>query len=272
LDGDEVFALIVSSIIAIVAGGRWSIGLIRVTRFASPRHHRLILGLFPLLCILLVQGVLACCSAHEVREDAGYDVLFLAGAGAWLALAGVGLQLIGISPRDDAIEARNAAAVIAICGMWAGATLCYAGANIGEGATIWMTFIPAAAALGALILLLLLLQLFTAVSDSITLDRDGASALRLAGFLIAAGLILGRSVAGDFHSWDATWHDFAAQSWPALPLLVGAVILHRVLRPTPERPDRPSMSAGLVPAAMMVLLALIDLLVVGLPEHLRKGG
>lgn len=227
---------------------------------------------FPLLCILLVQGVLACCAAHEVREDAGYDLLFLAGAGTWLALATMALQLIGISPRDDTLEARNSAAVIGLCGMWSGATLCYAGANIGEGATIWMTFVPAAAALGALVGLVLCFAFLTNVSESITLDRDHASAVRFGGFIIGAGLILGRSVAGDFHSWDATWHDFAVQGWPTLILLAVAIVLHRVLRPTPQRPEGPIVSAGLFPAAGMILLAIIDVLVLGFPEHLRRGG
>jgi uncharacterized membrane protein YjfL (UPF0719 family) len=272
LDGDEVFALVVSLAIAAVGAVRWYADLFRVTSFASPRGHRMILGFFPLLCIALVYGVLVCCSAHEVREDAIYDVLFLAGAGAWLGVAGVGLQLIGICPRDDAIETRNSAAVMAICGTWLGATLCYAGANIGEGATIWMTFVPAAAATGALLVLLLLLELFSAVSESITLDRDCASALRLAGFLVAAGLILGRSVAGDFHSWNETSHDFLVQGWPALPALAATVVLHRLLRPTPLRPEGPILSAGLAPAAAMIMIAVIDLLMLGLPEHLHKGG
>lgn len=272
MDGDEVFALIVSSIIALLAAGWWYGGLLRVTGLASPLWYRIVLGAFPPLCILLVQGVLTCCSAHEVREDAGYDVLFLAGTGAWLALATLSLQPVGISPRDDAIETRNPAAVIALCGMWGGATLAYAGANIGEGATIWMTFAPAAAALGALVLLLLLLQLFTGVSASITIDRDAASALRFSGFLISAGLVLGRSVAGDFHSWDATWHDFLIEGWPVLPLLIAAIVLHWAFRPTPRRPRGPIVAAGLIPAAAMLLVAMIDVLVLGLPEHLRKGG
>lgn len=272
MDGDEGFALLASSIIVIVAAGRWYVSLIRVTRLASPPLHRLVLGLFPLLCIALVQGFLACCAAHEVHEDAIYDVLFLAGAGAWIALAGVGVQLIGISPRDDAIEAHNPAAVIAVCGTWAGATLCYAGANVGEGATIWMTFIPAAMATVALGVSLLILEIFAAVSESITLDRDCASALRLAGFAIAAGLVLGRSVAGDFHAWDETWHDFLVQGSPVLPMLVATIILQHLLRPTPQRPQGPIVSAGLVPGATMIMIATIDLLMLGVPEHVRWGG
>lgn len=272
LDGDEVFAFIVCSVLTAIAAGWWYGGLLRVTRLGLPGRQRTVLGGFPLLCILLVQGVLSCCAAHEVRAEAGYDVLFLAGAGAWLGLATLALLLVGISPRDDAIEARNPAAVMTVCGMWGGATLCYAGGNIGEGATIWMTFIPAAAALGALIGLLFLFQLFTNSSESITLDRDRASSLRLAGFLVAAGLVLGRSVAGDFHSWDATWHDFAAQGWPVLPLLVCAVALHRMLRPRPEQPEGQIVSAGLVPAVAMILIAIVDLMVCGFPEHLQKGG
>jgi len=71
-----------------------------------------------------------------------------------------------------------------------GMSTCYAGANIGEGATIWTTFFPAAA--GALLLLglWLLIEITTGISAHISIDCDLASGIRLAGLLIAIGLIL----------------------------------------------------------------------------------
>jgi hypothetical protein len=164
LDGDELLALLISLAIAVVGAVRWYASLFRVTSFASPARHRLALGVFPLLCIALIHEVLACCAAREVRQDATYQWLFLIGEAAWLALAAIGLLASDIHPRDDAIETRNPAAVVAMCGTWLGATLCYAGGNIGEGPTIWTTFAPAAAATLVLFLSLLFLQLSTGVA------------------------------------------------------------------------------------------------------------
>ncbi|HEY2584591.1 MAG TPA: hypothetical protein VGI81_02355 [Tepidisphaeraceae bacterium] len=271
MDGDEVFALVAGGIIAAVTAVRWYAALVTVTRRAAPAHHRLILALIPLACLAGVQYVLACCAAHEVREAAEYDVLFLAGGAAWLGLTTVGLPLLDLCPRDDAIETRNLAAVVAVCGAWAGATLCYAGGNIGEGPTIWTTFVPAAAATGTLFGLWLLLAIATGVSESVSIDRDVASAFRLAGFLVAAGLVLGRAVAGDFHSWDGTWRDFLAEGWPAIPIWAWAMILQLALRPTPGRPEGSLLRAGLLPVASMILVAILDLLVLGGPEHHPNG-
>lgn len=271
LDGDEVFALVAAWLVAAVTAVRWYAALVTVTRRAAPAHHRLILAVMPIACLALIQYVLACCAAHEVREAPGYDFLFLAGGAAWLGATTVGLPLLDLCPRDDAIEARNPAAVVAVCGAWAGATLCYAGGNIGEGPTIWTTFVPAAAASGALFLLWFLLEIATHVSESVSIDRDAASALRLAGFLVAAGLVLGRAVAGDFHSWEGTWRDFLAGGWPALPIWAWAMILQFALRPARSRPEGSILRAGLLPAASMILVAIVDLLVLGAPEHHANG-
>lgn len=271
LDGDEVFALVAACVVAAVMAVRWYAAVITVTRRAGPAHQRFVLAVMPIACLALVQCVLSCCAAHEVRQAAGYDFLFLAGGAAWLGATTVGLPLLDLCPRDDAIEARNPAAVVAVCGAWAGATLCYAGGNIGEGPTIWTTFAPAAVASGALFLLWFLLEIATRVSESVSIDRDAASSLRLAGFLIAAGLVLGRAVAGDFHSWQGTWRDFLAEGWPALPIWALAMILQLMLRPTPRRPEGSILRAALLPAASMILVAIVDLLVLGTPEHLASG-
>lgn len=272
MDGDELLALLISLAIAAVGAVRWYASLIRVTTFASPARHRLALGVFPLLCILFVYEVLACCAAREVRQDATYQGLFLIGGAAWLSLATLGLRAIDIHPRDDAIETRNPAAVMAVCGMWLGATLCYTGANIGEGPTVWTTYAPAAAATLALFVSLLFLQFSTRISEAITVDRDIASSIRLVGFLVAAGMVLGRAAAGDFHSWDATWRDFIDDGWPVVPLLAVAVLLQQLLRPRPDRPEGRAMTDGLLPALAMILVAAFDYWILGLPDHCIRGG
>lgn len=271
LDGDEAFALVASCILAGITLLRWYAALATVTRRAAPAHHRFILALVPFACLALVQGVLACCAAHEVKEAGEYDFLFLAGGAAWLGVTTLGLPLLDLCPRDDAIETRNPAAVVAVCGAWAGVMLCYAGGNIGEGPTIWTTFVPAAAATAALLLLWFLFEIATSASENVSIDRDVASSLRVAGFLVATGLVLGRAVAGDFHDWDGTWCDFLAEGWPALPIWALAIILQLALRPTRDRPFGSILRAGLLPATLLVVIAMADLLVRGRPEHLRGG-
>jgi hypothetical protein len=272
LGADEFLALVISLGVAAVGAWRWYAGLFRVTRLASPLGHRVALGLVPFCCVVLAEGVLACSAAQEIHDDAIYNVLFVAAAGAWLTITGVAINLIGISPRLDAVETCNEASVVVLCGAWIGVTLCYAGGNIGEGATVWTTFIPAAAASIVLFLLVISLQIFSSVADAVTLDRDRASALRLAGLWIAAALILGRSVAGDFHSWQATWRDLVRLGWPVLPLQAAAIILQWSLRPTSQRPIPNAASRGLLPALAMIVFAMIDLWISGLPRNGAKGG
>lgn len=272
LDGDEVFALIACCIL----GGRfifhWYGALLGVTPLAASFLQRLVLALVPLGCLVLVQFVLSRWSAHEVREGGEYDFLFVAGGVAWLGFAATLARVIGVSARDDAIQARNPAGVIALCGVMIGATLCYAGANIGEGATIWMTFNPAVLATAVWFALWLALELTTAAADAVSIDRDLASSIRLAGFLISSGLVLGRAVAGDWHSWEQTVDDFITQGWPAAPFMLVAVLLQILWRPTPTTPRHPIVRRGAVPAAILVCAAVLYVLWLGPFEHGTKGG
>lgn len=56
-------------------------GLVRVMPLGSRSGQRVASGSVPVLCIVLVQGFLSCCSAQEVQDGAIYDVLFLVAAG-----------------------------------------------------------------------------------------------------------------------------------------------------------------------------------------------
>jgi hypothetical protein len=54
-------------------------------------------------------------------------------------------------------------------------------------------------------------------------ERDLASGLRLCGLLVANGLILGRAVAGNWHSEAATIHDLIHDGWAASLLSAAAL-------------------------------------------------
>lgn len=260
MDGDELFALFSCGAIALSSGVRWYGAVLRVRFFINRWQQRLVLALFPIVCLIPLQVVLKFWAAREVREGPEYDLLFLAGGAASLAFITFAIRLVGLSARDDALEARNPAAVTAVCGAWLGTTLCYTGANIGEGPTIWTTFAPAALAIGTLMVLWFFLELFTGVSESIAVDRDAASGLRLGGFLVAAGLILARAVAGNWVSWDETVHDFIFRAWPAMLLLLISIVLQRLWKPTPARPGPPVGICGVLPCAAFIAIAILDVI------------
>jgi hypothetical protein len=94
------------------------------------------------------------------------------------------------------------------------------------------------------------LELGGRVSASIAEERDVASGLRFGGFLLAAGLILGRAVAGNWHSELATLQDFLHDGWPAIPLCIPAVLIERMLRPSRTRPFPGWGGCGLLPAVI----------------------
>ena len=96
----------------------------------------------------------------------------------------------------------------------------------------------------------------------LTIDRDVASGIRLAGFLAGAGLVLGYAGAGDWRSIDATLADFIRHGWPAAWLAVGAAAAQWVLRPTPSTPRPPVMRHGVMPAAILLFAAIVGIYIV----------
>ena len=255
MDPDEFFALAACFIVAIVGGIRGLIGIAGVTRMRASVLQRLSLIFVPIGYLALVQAVLVRWAAKDVREGPEYQVQFVLGDGAWLVMGCVAARLVGLEIRHDVVERRNSSAFVAALGWMLGLTLSYAGANIGEGATIWTTFFPAV--IGAFLLLgcWMIVELIGGVSTAVLLDRDIASGLRLAGLLIAAGLVLGRAAAGNWVSVDATFEDFRRLGWPAALLAVVAAIVHRAQKPSVNSPKPTIFWRGVVPAMVYVLLA-----------------
>ena len=91
------------------------------------------------------------------------------------------------------------------------------------------------------------------IRDGYPLTRENF--IRLAGLLIAWGLVLGRAVAGDWESIRATIFDFKMQGWPSLVLLVIAIFLEFRLRPSRKNLSPSVPKAGIVPAFIYVLAA-----------------
>ncbi len=65
-------------------------------------------------------------------------------------------------------------------------------------------------------------------------------------------MILGRAVAGNWHSAHQTVSDFLARGWPALILWGIAVLLDVLSRPTPERPAPDRLLFGILPGLLFI--------------------
>lgn len=190
---------------------------------------RRLLAVLPLALVVALWGALCTGAGSDVREDVNYTALF------WmLGVAGFvptlrALAWLGVSAVDDAIERDNVAAGFAVAGTLIASAVCYTFANLGEGSTIWTTIGPAALGFLTCNGLWALHQAISGAAEAIAIERDVSAGMRFAGMTIGSSAIVGRSLAGDYVSASATWHDWARQGWPALLLVIVAGMLQRAL-------------------------------------------
>jgi hypothetical protein len=193
--------------------------------------------------------------AGETRASASETLTLTLAGGAWLLLVTRLFSWLGLSPRDDAADRRNAAAVVAIYGGIISTALAYGGGNIGEGPSYWNNIFSGGLGTCGLLAMWTILELGARVSRSIAEERDLASGVRFCGFLLATGLICGRAVAGDWHSEVDTLRDFIHDARPAAGLCALALVLERLLRPTRNKPVRAWPLCGLSPALLYLFAA-----------------
>ena len=211
--------------------------------------------IIPVVCAGILFSVLRTLSSFDVRDSSLYTFFYMVLGLAWIGLTVRASAFMGISARDDVIERSNGAASVAIAGAMLGVTFAFAGGNVGDGPGWWVVVFAAALATGVLYLLWWGLDTLAHVGDAITIDRDDATALRLAGFLVAAGIVLGHAVAGDWVSTFETVRDFALGGWPALLLFGFALLVERSFGVSPQRPRPPMLAYGFFPAMAYVIAA-----------------
>ena len=256
MDADETLVLLASCLLTTVVGTRWYASLVRrtLTPQRSSLVTRLLLFALPLVLLMALAVTLVTGAAREVREHGEYVVLFLALGASWLIGLAWALAWLGIHVRDDALERNNVAAAVAASGALSGGMIVYGGANLGEGATIWMTIGPALLGTVSILSLWGAHQVLSGATDAIVLDRDVASGIRFAGMTLGTGLIFGRTLAGDYVSGLETVRDLLVQSWPAVPLVALSLLLQLKLRPTPAQPKPNAVTRGLLPALGYLVL------------------
>ena len=266
MSADEIIVTIAALIVGPVW---WAITIFRLARVAPVRPAALGVNALTIavsVCGLFILFILKTFASFDVVGAPEYQFMYGVMGLAWLRLAERFFAFAGLSVRDDLIERRNAAAVPAITGALAGVTFCYAGGNIGDGPGWWVVVFSAGLATATFFAAWLLLASRGSGIDAVTIDRDPAAGVRLGAFLGACGVVLGRAVAGNWESAAQTIADFV----PALPgvaiLVVTALVVERVARPTPQRPRTPLFVFGIVPALLYFAIAWSAYTALGWPE------
>lgn len=260
---DEIAVVVFSGVVALARWASWYVTPMKISRLGIRAASRRVMALAPIASAVVLFLVLRTLASFDVRDDARYLLFYMLLGAAWVGLVTTFLPLVGISARDDVIERGNPGAASAIAGAIVGATLCYAGGNVGDGPGWWVVVFAAALATAPWFALWLALDGVSGVGDAITIDRDRASGVRLAGFLIACGLILGRAVAGDWVSIIATVNDVLVVGSPTLVLLGLAALVERSSRPTLSRPQPGIAMFGMLPAVAYVVAAVAYVLALG---------
>ena len=255
MSGDEVVVLMVSIGVAALAWGWWY-ATMRVSVLAVRNAGRSIFILSPVACLAMLFLVLWWWAADDVRYSGTYLTFYTAMGAAWVGLCALWLKLFGISPRDDVLERQNLAAAFAIAGALAGITFSFAGANVGNGPGWWVVVFSAGLSTLAFFGVWVVVECLTGVSELVTVERACSAGLRLGGFLAATGMILGRAVAGDWVSAQATVQDFSAVAWPVLPLAALAILVERLRLSDADARDGGSLVGAFVAAVYLTVAGL----------------
>jgi uncharacterized membrane protein YjfL (UPF0719 family) len=198
--------------------------------------------------VALIVAALWTWGAVEVRGHVG-EVFFLTLLGViWLVVARYLFTWCGLSFADDVVERHNVAAAIALSSATLAIATIFAAGNLGEGPSYWNNIFSAAVGSMGFFVLWLIFEFLGRVSISVTEERDPASGIRFAGLLLALGIILGRAVAGDWHSKAATVQDLFRDGWPAAILTLIALGIEKYVRPSRRRPCPAWTTFGLLPA------------------------
>ena len=254
MSGDEALALILSAGLALVAWGRWYGNVVMVRTIGPGGPGGPALSLAPAACAAVLFLILRRYAAHDVR-DSGYLIFYVIMGAAWVGVGSLFLPWLGVSPRLDALERRNTSAAAAVAGALLGLTFAFAGGNIGNGPGWWVVVFSSGLATVSLFAGWAAVEAAGHVAESVAVERDIATGLRLAGMLTAAGLVLGRAAAGDWVSAGDTVRDFVRVGWPALILFAAGIALHRTLKPSPSHPRPSPVACGLLPALAYVIAA-----------------
>jgi hypothetical protein len=247
-------------------------GFATIAGLAWYSYHRIIASLDPMLvqpldrqmllytpglCAIGLFLVLKTFGDPYVRNDLGYLIFYWLWGMCWLAMCSWLFPIMGFSLHDDGLQRRNTGATIALCGAFFGILAAYTGGNIGEGPGWWIVALCVIVSTGAFFLCWLALEYFTQISETITIERNASAGVRLAIFLIVIGIILGRSVSGNWIDMADFIVSFVVRAWYVLPLLAVAVFIEWRSRPTLELPRPTGMAYTTLPSLAYITFVVI---------------
>lgn len=237
----------------------WYIPILGVHPMVRDHISQRIMIWSPILCAASLWLILITIADTYVRTHFEYQLLYFVIGMAWLGAGKWFINFLGFSPFDDGLQRRNPSAALAIGGALFGIMFCFAGGNIGEGPGSWVVLLSATFSTVGFFVCWMLLEGFTHISETVTIERDLAAGLRLAAYLMTIGLVLGQAVSGNWISFDDLVWDFFRRGWMALAITAFAAFIESFSRPTVER-LQPSVSVyGIAPAAAYFATALIVL-------------
>lgn len=247
---DEYIAMFIHGAVGIVVWTIWIVGVVRTRQLGRSNLGRWAVVQAPVICVAILVSLLEAFAASDVRGTIYVWFYTIMGA-AWIGGACAIFAWLGVHPRDDVAERRNQAAAVCLIGAVVGFTCAFAGSNFGDGPGWFVVAGCGVLAMGTLMLTWILVAACTHAVEAVTVERDMPSALRLACFLAAAGLILGRAVAGDYVDLEDTVADFVALAWPVPVLALVEVGIGGSTRPCPRTLVLPAplLLRGFVPGS-----------------------
>ncbi|TYQ14581.1 UNVERIFIED_CONTAM: hypothetical protein Cloal_0927 [Acetivibrio alkalicellulosi] len=224
---DEVFILFICFAVSLFGWFNWYRRLIYFWPSCLGKKNRIWLGVMPIICMFSMFTVLSSQASYDVVDSTVYIFFYIIFGMAWLILGRLIMTtLFDISWLDDAIERNNKSAVFVVSGSIIGLTAVYSGANIGDGPGWWCVLIAGGLATIVWFLLFGLLQIVCDISERITIERNTATGIRIAFYMVSSGIILGRGAAGD---WTSTMDTIIElfDAWPVLILFGVAIFVEK---------------------------------------------
>ena len=219
---------------------------------ANPIRKKATFGWLVRLSFLAGVGIIAIglwlWGAMEVRGHFKEVFLLTMLGFGWLVVSVHLFPWLGLSIGDDVIERENPAALVALCGGALAVAAIYTGGSLGEGPSYWNNIFSAGIGTAGFFMLWIIFEVASRASVGVAEERDFPSGIRLGGFLLSLGLMLGRALAGNWHSQAETVHDFLRDGWPAGALCILAAVIEWFIRPTRQRPFPRWAKNGLLPA------------------------